>query len=278
MPEKYSQWFTSCFDYPVILAHLGPRYRQALGNLAPNAAERNPILRQQAEDRQKSFSRTASSSSSSWTSRLTQLVTGTTSNSNGNDTVYDRFDQPIQEEDYGITFADVAPYLLTTTASLNEVTSRISSTDSKEEADMTKFRPNIVLASSNDDELTPYEEDYWAEVSISPTDHNVTHVKLLLNHNCTRCVSLNVDYATGKTDGTNVLKLLQKDRRIDVGSKYSPVFGRYAWLVRGQEGEEQGFEVRVSDEVRVTKRNEERTVQRWPGLGGNSKEVLWPDA
>jgi len=274
MSEKYSQWFTSCFGYTVILAHLGSRYRQALGNLAPNAAKRNPILRQQAEDRQKSPSQTASS----WTSRLTQLVTGTPGDSTSKETVYDRFDQPIQEEDYGITFADVAPYLLTTTASLNEVTSRISSTDSEEEADMTKFRPNIVLSSSNDDELTPYEEDYWGEVSISPTDHDSPPVKLVLNHNCTRCVSLNVDYATGKTDGMNVLKLLQKDRRVDVGSKYSPVFGRYAWLVRGQEGEDQGFEVRVGDEVKVTKRNEERTVQRWPGLGGNPKEVLWPDA
>jgi len=281
MPEKYNQWFTSCFGYPVILAHLGSRYRQALGNLAPNASERNPILRQQAEERQKTMSSNAqtASFSSSWTSRLTQLVTGTPNNDSNpsSNTNYDRFNQPIQEEDYGITFADVAPYLLTTTASLDEVTSRISSNDFKHEADMTKFRPNIVLSSSTN-ELTPYEEDYWGEVSISRANQQSSIVKLLLNHNCTRCVSLNVDYTTGKTDGTNVLKLLQKDRRVDVGSKYSPVFGRYAWLVRGQVGEDEGFEVRVGDEVSVTKRNEERTAQRWPGLGGNPKEVLWPDA
>jgi len=279
MPDKYNQWFTSCFGYPVILAHLGSRYRQALGNLAPNAAERNPILRQQAEERQKSLSQT-SSSTSSWTSRLTQLVTGTADASNGSttnkDADHDRFNQPIQDEDYGITFADVAPYLLTTTVSLADVTSRISSTESNQEADMTKFRPNIVLGSSPD-EVTPYEEDYWGEVLISPADQRSPPVKLLLNHNCTRCVSLNVDYATGKADGTNVLKLLQKDRRVDVGSKYSPVFGRYAWLVRGQEGEGQGFKVRVGDQVEITKRNEVRTEQRWPGLGGNPKEVLWPD-
>lgn len=299
MPDEYNAWFTSCLGFPVILAHLGSRYRQALGNLAPNASTRNPILRQQAEERQRTMAlqqaqtQTKPPSTSSWTSRLTQLVTGASSpadaddlKASNTDTIYDRFDQVIHDEDYGITFADVAPYLLTTTASLDDVTARITSTSSTtnnpgNKADMTKFRPNIVLSSNTSDTepITPYEEDYWGELSISPASSTASTVpvRLLLNHNCTRCVSLNVDYATGKTNGTNVLKLLQKDRRVDVGSKYSPVFGRYAWLVRGQDGEDAGFAISVGDTVTVTKTNEERTVQRWPGLGGNPKEVLWPD-
>lgn len=289
MPDNYSSWFSTCFGYRVILAHLGSRYRQALGNLAPSAAKRNPILRQQAEEREQriaSQQAEAASASSSWTSRLTALVTGASSQTNNEDAEnYDRFDQPIHEEDYGITFADVAPYLLTTTASLDDVTTRISSSDSAtaaEKADMTKFRPNIVLTSDSADELSPYEEDFWGEICITSSSKNQQQqqgeqqsVKLLLNHNCTRCVSLNVDYASGKTDGPNVLKLLQKDRRVDGAVKYSPVFGRYAWLLRGEGGE--GFEIRVGDEVKVTKRNESRTAQRWPGLGGNPKEVVWPD-
>lgn len=53
-----------------------------------------------------------------------------------------------------------------------------------------------------------------------------------------------------------MLKMLQKDRRIDPGAKYSPVFGRYSFLDK----ESEGALVAVGDEVQVTKRNTERTV------------------
>lgn len=53
-----------------------------------------------------------------------------------------------------------------------------------------------------------------------------------------------------------MLKMLQKDRRIDPGAKYSPVFGRYSFLDK----ESEGALVAVGDEVQITKRNTERTV------------------
>lgn len=52
-----------------------------------------------------------------------------------------------------------------------------------------------------------------------------------------------------------MLKLLQRDRRIDPGMKYSPVFGRYSFLDKASEG----VLIAVGDEVKVTRRNTERT-------------------
>jgi hypothetical protein len=48
---------------------------------------------------------------------------------------------------------------------------------------------------------------------------------------------------------------MQRDRRVDPGMKYSPVFGRYCFLTE-EDGESV---VRVGDEVVVRRVNEERT-------------------
>lgn len=42
--------------------------------------------------------------------------------------------------------------------------------------------------------------------------------------------------------------------------EYSPVFGRYAFCANV------GKRLRVGDQVKVTKRNEDRTVFQWPGM------------
>jgi len=63
-----------------------------------------------------------------------------------------------------------------------------------------------------------------------------------------------------------VLKLLQKDRRVDLGAKYSPVFGRYGFVGKGGEGRV----VRVGEEVWVSGRNKERTKFYWRGLSSES--------
>ncbi|EEY22135.1 conserved hypothetical protein [Verticillium alfalfae VaMs.102] len=100
------------------------------------------------------------------------------------------------------------------------------------------------------------DEDFWAELGL-PGDR-----RLQLTANCVRCTSLNVDYATGRTaqgEAGTVLKKLMKDRRVDKGSRWSPVFGRYAFLA-GRDP----LVVRVGDEVDVVRRNEERSVYDWP--------------
>lgn len=187
----------------------------------------------------------------------------------------------------GITFADMAPYLVVTEESLHDVSARLAE---GVEMDVTKFRPNIVLSGSAE----PWEEDFWGGLKIiAKDDHdgefcndddggdndedeseqsNDRIIELALTSNCARCQSINVDYETGKygTGETgSVLKQLMRDRRVEKGMKYSPVFGRYAFLVppaplttysqlpgrvarRGK--------ISVGDKVFVSKRNESRTV------------------
>ena len=157
------------------------------------------------------------------------------------------------EEDDWLTFSDCAPYLITTEESLKNVSARLSSGD----MDMYKFRPNIVL-----DGEQQWDEDFWAEIVI---DHQ--HV-LTLTQSCNRCASLNVDYDTGRMaqgERGMVLKKLMKDRRVDPGAKWAPVFGRYGFLTSADaDGEGDEAVVSVGDSIEVTKRNSEYTVFDWP--------------
>jgi uncharacterized protein YcbX len=115
--------------------------------------------------------------------------------------------------------------------------------------DITKFRPNIIVSGAEE----PWEEDFWTELTVGET------IQIACVHNCARCQSINVDYATGAiaaNEAGKMLKMMQKDRRVDPGMKYSPVFGRYAFI--GPQA--QGKMISVGDAVRVSKRSEERSV------------------
>ncbi|KAK4198067.1 hypothetical protein QBC40DRAFT_308612 [Triangularia verruculosa] len=176
-----------------------------------------------------------------WLSSLTSYVTG-------------KEEQPKKP---WITFTDVAPLLVTSESSLHDVSTRLPP---DEPMPMYKFRPNIVVDGQGEE---AWAEDLWAELTVD-TKH-----KLLLTGNCVRCTSLNVDYETGKPAAGElggVLKKLMKDRRVDAGSKWSPVFGRYAFPAADQDDQGGYFELRVGEEVEITKRNTERTVWDWPGL------------
>ncbi|KAJ8060219.1 hypothetical protein OCU04_010562 [Sclerotinia nivalis] len=155
------------------------------------------------------------------------------------------------QDDEKIAFNDCAPYLVITEASCDDVSSRLPGDT---EMDITKFRANVIVSGSP----SAYDEDYWGGLTFGSDKGK----EIILTANCGRCVSLNVDYekGTGAPKGEGVLKLLMKDRRVDEGMKYSPIFGRYGFM--GDEGE--GKILRVGDEVRVSKRNKERT--RFPLL------------
>ena len=152
---------------------------------------------------------------------------------------------PIGLQDEQITFADCAPYLIVSKTSLAQVSSRLPD---GEEMDVTKFRPNIVVEGAE----KPWEEDFWAKIRINDAD-------IITQHNCVRCKSLNIDYKTGLPGlgpSGEVLKKLQKDRRVDKGSKWSPVFGRYSfWNPRNGEKI-----LSVGDKVTIQKLNHERTT------------------
>ena len=231
MGEKYNSWFSSCFGYEVMLAYLGPHLRPVLGNLSPNAAGQ---------------------SNNSWFSALAKPAS---------------FLGLSSDVDEGITFADVAPYLVITEESLQDVSSRLPE---GEEMDVTKFRPNIVLSDTHN---APYEEDFWSKLTIRSTGDTSqlreTAVEFVLTQNCARCKSLNVDYNTGKVapgETGQVLKKLMKDRRVDKGTKYSPVFGRYGFLNPGNMSH---VTIAIGDDVMVTERNSERTTFSKPMKSGD---------
>ena len=226
MANQYNEWFSSCFGYAVILAYLGPHHRAVLGNLSPN------------------ISKQPSTGSSSWmssiTSRLPALTTG---------------DSEESVED-GITFADVSAYLVVTEESLQDISSRLPE---GEQMNMTKFRPNIVISGAP----RPWDEDYWGGISISSpkAEQGLENINLDLTQNCARCVSINVDYETGeagKGESGAVLKKMMKDRRIDHGAKWSPIFGRYGFLLPAKSAGRR--EVAIGDKVEVTKVNSEKTT------------------
>jgi uncharacterized protein YcbX len=172
--------------------------------------------------------------SSSWLSSITSYVPALGFNVGG-------------KVDRQIAFQDCAAFLVVTEDSQKDVSARLPE---GEEMDITKFRPNIVLSGAG----TPWDEDFWAEIQVGGEEDDIT---IQLQHNCVRCRSINIDFSTGKP-GTGpsgeVLKLMQKDRRVDTVMKYSPVFGRYGFLAEGQ-----GKEISIGNEVIVTKRNKERT-------------------
>ena len=204
--------------------YLGPYLRPVLGNVSPNAVNKSAAV------------------SKSWVASVAKVLPtlGVSSPRNSE----------------GITFADVAPYLIVTEESLNDVSSRLK--DGK--MDVTKFRPNIVVSGS----AKEYDEDFWGSLTITndmrSDDWKGYKAEFVLTQNCARCKSINVDYSTGK-QGTDeagtVLKKLMRDRRVDKGTKYSPIFGRYGFFNSMESSKKR---IALGDEVTMSRRNEERTV------------------
>jgi uncharacterized protein YcbX len=242
MGDTYDAWFSACFGLPVMLVYIGDGRRAVLGTsmLPPT----------QTQAGQESDQKTG------WFSSVTSYLPAIS--------VVAPQSQRNQEDPW-ITFTDVAPFLITSESSLREVSSRLPV---DEPMPMYKFRPNIVLDGAGED---AWAEDFWAELAVGPSPGGGDNekLKLHLTGNCGRCTSLNVDYTTGKPavgELGSVLKKLMADRRVDAGSRWSPVFGRYAFL--GNDGGGNGGDglvcLRVGDEVAVTKRNVERSVWDWP--------------
>jgi len=221
MGTGYDNWFSQRFGVETMLVYLGDGRRAVLGKTLPPKAAQGQQQR-------------------GWISSLTSYIPGAR--------------QGGEDSTPWITFSDVAPLMVASESSLQDVRSRLLGGYPVE---MYKFRPNIVVDGQAED---AWAEDFWAELRIGPGN------TLQLTGNCVRCVSLNVDYKTGKPaegEEGNVLKRLMKDRRVDAGSKWSPVFGRYAFL-DGRHNET--ITVSVGDGVEVTRRNTERSVWDWPDL------------
>nr|POF27650.1 uncharacterized protein ycbx [Quercus suber] len=228
MPDDCNAWFSECFGFDVVLAYLGDNRRQVLmsSNTRPQ-----PI---------KPCTDKVDNSLNGWVSSLISRTSSLLS-------------WPAAEgEETGITFADCAPYLIVSSKSMEDVHRRLPD---GMDMDISKFRPNIIISGAEQ----IWEEDFWRELSIAgqPVWECV--------HNCGRCKSINIDYETGKQGETasgKILKELSRDRRVDPGMKWSPIFGRYSFLHPLGEGRV----IRVGDEVKVSKKSEERTRFDWEGL------------
>ncbi|KAF3216458.1 hypothetical protein TWF679_003073 [Orbilia oligospora] len=269
MGPEYQEFFTKHLGYPAKLVCVGDSTREVKGNLAPNQTHLT---------KENDFDNGRGSGS-------TTTTTTTTAGSNGW-FIFGLFTWVLWyllgwnkndiegHSKYTIQFADVAPVLVTSTVSLEELNSG-KGEDGKNELvlDVTKMRPNIVLEPSAPNEMTPFEEDYWAELEVSNgknDDDKKEARRILLTGNCGRCKSLNVDYETGKqlpVHGQMLKRLSDMKRRVDAGYGYSPIFGRYGFIEKGSLEKD----VRVGEEVTVTKKNEERTVFYWPGLSTGTK-------
>lgn len=228
MPKQYSDWFSSCYGFEVALVYLGDAYRPIRMSSSPS-----------------------NNKPSGWLSSITSTASS-----------YLPFGSKELNQNL-LTFNDCAPYLVCSSKSMEDVASRISS--DKENLDIIKFRPNIIVSGAE----KAWDEDFWSQITItsssspfsnssSSPDSSSSQTRIECIHNCGRCKSINIDYTTGKPgekESGEVLKKLQKDRRVDVGMKYSPIFGRYSFLNDDSEGNT----ISVGDEVFVSRRNGEHT-------------------
>lgn len=109
------------------------------------------------------------------------------------------------------SFADSSPVLVTTTASLKDLSHRMGA-----DIPMNRFRPNIVI-----DHDEPWAEDRWKNIRIGG-------VKLEIVKPCTRCVVTTIDQETGEKTGAEPLATLKKFRMIRQPGLTGVVFGQYA--------------------------------------------------
>lgn len=252
MGDVYDQWFASCLGIPVVLVYIGDGKRAVLGETLVPEKQKQKLKSNSA----------AATTSGGWMSSLASYVSSSLPISS---TPSDTEDGKTSDAPW-LTFTDVAPLLIASESSLRDVTSRLAQPSPA--VDMYKFRPSIAVDGVG---YPAWDEDFWGELTVASSEGG-SKTKLLLTGNCVRCTSLNVDYETGRpAEGElgTVLKKLMKDRRVDKGSKWSPVFGRYASVdFDGDDGEAKGKlrTISVGDEVEVTGRIEERSVWDWPDL------------
>lgn len=235
MGKQVNDWFSLRFGHEVKLLYIGSSSRKVLGNVSPTVAgqQRDGLRTGSASAEAKSAGSWLGSIASTANSLLTSVM-----------------GKQYEGEDHGISFADVAPYLVISSTSWENAQRRLDGTG--EVLDISKFRPNIIVEGADEE----WEEDFWAELVVG--DQNA---KFVLTQNCARCNSVNVDYETGqvgKGEAGKILKKLNSDRRVDPGLKWSPVFGRYGFLAKLGPGEE-AIDIAVGDEVQVARRNTDRT-------------------
>lgn len=140
------------------------------------------------------------------------------------------FHRTVQSGQDLLSFADGAPLLLASTASLRELNERISGGEG-EAVPMDRFRPNLVVESSE-----PFAEDRWTRLEIGG-------IRFRNSGPCERCIMTTTDQLTGKR-GKEPLKTLATFRRAPENAS-AVLFGIN--LIQ----ETKSGRIRVGDEVSV---------------------------
>jgi uncharacterized protein YcbX len=148
-------------------------------------------------------------------------------------------------------FPDLMPVLLASAASLAELNTRLAA-QGHEAITERRFRPNVLVRG---DAATPWDEDRWKTVVLCASEGgeggDKGAITLDITQRCARCRVPNVDPDTGDQHRTQPWDTLMKYRRVDEGIKFKPCYGMLC-VPRGIEGREEGVEVKVGMQVRVT--------------------------
>ena len=148
-----------------------------------------------------------------------------------------------------VSLADEAPFLLTNRSSLDDLNKRLLGSG-KQEVDMRRFRPNIVI-----DNLQPWEEDCLKRIRIGSVEFHVWQ-------RCGRCTMTTIDRDSLERCG-EPLSTMNSFRERDNGQRN---FGMHLIPARPWElGEED--RISVGDEVEVLEYDEQRKAE-WMRLFG----------
>lgn len=149
-----------------------------------------------------------------------------------------------------VSLADEAPFLLTTRSSLADLNKRLGK-KGKQEVDMRRFRPNIVI-----DGLQPWEEDSLKRIRIGAVEFHVWQ-------RCGRCTMTTIDRDSLERGG-EPLSTLSNFRERENGQRN---FGMHLIPARPWDLTEQ--RISVGDEVEILEYDEERRGE-WIRLFGES--------
>jgi uncharacterized protein YcbX len=148
---------------------------------------------------------------------------------------------------YPVSLADEAPYLLTSTTSLDDLNVRLKARG-KATVDMRRFRPNFVV-----DGLEPWIEDTWARIRIGKK------AEFYVWQRCGRCTMTTIDRDSLKR-GPEPLATLSTFRERDGGQRN---FGMHLIPVDTT----CPAEIRLGDKIEVMEYNQSRLEEGKRGFG-----------
>ena len=154
----------------------------------------------------------------------------------------------LPEQAAPMSLADEAPYLLTSTSSLEDLNKRLKARG-KDPVDMRRFRPNLVISG-----LKPWQEDTLKKIRIAQTEFWVWQ-------RCGRCIMTTIDRDTLER-GPEPLATLSTFRERDQGMRN---FGMH--LIPVEDSVKEGATISVDDEVEILEYDEDRLAE-WTKLYG----------